>query len=75
MMQRRMEEKVAWIKWAKRILGDRSWSKEGVLEEVAPQANNQYIRAWVNTMEGSGILWLIKERIPIFITHPLTNYK
>jgi hypothetical protein len=70
-----LKEKTVWVEWVKRELKDQSWTKGKVLAKSIPMAEDLYIRTWANEMDGHHILWLIKEKVPIFIIHFLTDHK
>lgn len=74
-MQSQLKEKAAWIEWAKRHLRDRLWEKKVVLAKDIPWVDDLYMGTWVNGMDNTHILWLIKEKVPIIIIHALTNHK
>jgi hypothetical protein len=38
-------------------------------------AEDLYIRTWANAMDSHRILWLIKEKVPLFIIHSLTDHE
>ena len=46
-----------------------------MLAKDIPRADDLFIGTWVNGMDSTQILWMFKEKIPIFIIHTLTSHE
>ncbi|KAG6913628.1 hypothetical protein DXG01_005494 [Tephrocybe rancida] len=65
--------KAAWLEFVNRKNHDVPWSMRAMRMQPMERANDDFMGLWINAAQPELAYWLIRQRVPIFIIHKISE--
>ncbi|KAG6905546.1 hypothetical protein DXG01_002081, partial [Tephrocybe rancida] len=65
--------KAAWLDFVERKNYDVPWSRKAMREKPMETAEDNLMGAWINSANEEQVYWLIRQKVPVFIIHKITE--
>ncbi|KAG6913636.1 hypothetical protein DXG01_005408 [Tephrocybe rancida] len=65
--------KAAWLNFVERKNHDKPWSIRAMRERPMEMAEDNLMGAWINSASEEDVFWLIRQKVPVFIIHKITE--